>query len=66
MILKENDGCAHMDKIIEVSIRPPELVSCFDQVGNYFRWLIIYRKSPPKGDILKLLCDDIVIGRCKS
>ena len=43
LILSENEafGPSKLDRISEFSIRPPELCSCFDQVGNYCRWFHI-------------------------
>ena len=43
--LKENDGGTYLDKITEFSIRPPEVLSRIDQIGNYFRWFVIDSKS---------------------
>ena len=48
-----------MDKISEFSIRPPELLSCFDQVGNYYRWFKIIPKRLTKEDLLGALSVDI-------
>ena len=47
------------DKISEFSIRPPELRSCFDMVGNYYRWFKIMHKKLAKGDVLKFLDTDL-------
>ena len=33
------------DKISEFSIRPPELLLCFDKVGLYYRWFKINEKT---------------------
>ena len=48
LILKEIDGGTYLDKITEFLIRPPELLSYFDQVRNYFRWFMINSKSQKK------------------
>ena len=47
LILQENKVSDHssFDRITEFSIRAPELSSCFDQVGNYYRWFKIDEKS---------------------
>ena len=58
-ILKESGGGTCLDKITEFSIRPPKLLSCFDQVGNYFRWFMIDSKSQKKETILELWCHDL-------
>ena len=44
-----------MDKISEFSVRPPELCSCFDQVGNYYRWFYIEKTTIEKEKLIKLL-----------
>ena len=48
-----------LDKVTEFSIRPPELLHCFDQVGNYFRWFKIVPERLKKEDILSLLHQDL-------
>ena len=60
LILSENEayGPSKLDIISEFSIRPPELCTCFDQVGNYYRWFHI-DKTCQKKDVLLLLNSDI-------
>ena len=57
LILWENKASYHssFDRITEFSIQDPELSSCFDQVGNYYRWFKIDEKSQLKENVLKLL-----------
>ena len=40
LVLKETQTLkrSKTDKISEFSVRPPELRSCFDQIGNFYRW----------------------------
>ena len=61
MILSENEafGPSKLDRISEFSIRTPELCTCFDQVGNYYRWFHIDKKCQKKEDVLLLLNSDI-------
>jgi len=41
--LRQTDSS--IDKITKFSVRPPELLKIFDQVGNYFRWFHISKKE---------------------
>ena len=54
LILSENEavGPSKLDRISEFSIRPPELFTCFDQFGNYYRWFRIDKKFQKK----KMFC----------
>lgn len=64
LILQESqkDGSSYMDKIAEFSVRPPELCSCFDKVGNYYRWFKIEKASKTKEKILDMLSHDEIIS----
>ena len=57
LILWENKALDHssFDRKTDFSIRATELSSCFDHVGNYYRWFKIDEKSQLKEDVLELL-----------
>ena len=72
LILRENKASDHssFDRITEFSIRALELSSCFDQVGNYYRWFNVDKKSQLKEDVLELLSLDFfespwINGQCR-
>jgi len=49
-----------VDRITQFSLRPPELRSLFDSVGNYFRWFHIDGTKPVTGADLELcIMDDL-------
>jgi hypothetical protein len=48
-----------IDKITQFSVRPPELRSVFNQVGNYFRWFSIGSIITKDSDIMTHLSPDL-------
>ena len=48
-----------LDRISEFSIRPPELLLCFDKVGMYYRWFKIIEKPLKKESMLNLLNENL-------
>ena len=70
IILQENRNVTYIDKITKFSVRPPELCSCFDQVGNYYRWFEVDSKSQSEEKLLELFSNDVslsswVDGECR-
>jgi hypothetical protein len=61
LILRENKASnrASLDMISAFSIRVPELSSCFDKVGSYYRWFKIDKRSQRKEALLELLSPNI-------
>ena len=61
LILRENkaSNCSSLDRISAFSIRAPELSSCFDKVGSYYRWFKIDERSQKKEALMELLSPNI-------
>ena len=45
-------------KIITFSIRPPEFLSIFNQVGTYYRWFISSRKPTKRSELEEKIKSD--------
>ena len=48
-----------VDKVTQFSVRPPELMFIFDQLGNYFRWFKIVPKIVKEGQMREIIHDNI-------
>ena len=48
-----------IDNITKFSVRPPESLSIFDQVGNYCHWFICSRKPMKRSELEETLKSDI-------
>ena len=51
-----------IDKITKFSVRPPELLHIFDQVGNYYRWFKCTEKSLNRKSIEEKLNNDLKLS----
>ena len=72
LILKEHETLnrSTTDRISEFSVRPPELLSCFDTIGNFYRWFHISEKPLKKENLVQLISFDVsrsifVDGHCR-
>ena len=48
-----------IDKITLFSVRPPELIHIFDQVGSYFRWFKRAKRTMQRDELDQKLQNDM-------
>ena len=62
LLHRNNVKCGAFDKITQYSLRPIELMQIVRNIGNYYRWFEIEKKTLEEPEIESLLSEDVT--RC--